>query len=145
MSKYKSQKIVIDGYTFDSKVEAKYYEQLKEAKAKGMIQSFELQPQYELIKKFTDAEGKKHRAIKYKADFAVYQFDGSVWVIDIKGMATETAKLKRKMFLSKYGYSYKLKWLVWYKGEWKEYDEVQKIRRGNKREQAAEKTTTKAN
>lgn len=130
MSKYKAEKITVDGYRFDSKVEAKFYKHLKDLKAQGLIQNFELQPSFTLIPKFEKNE-EKFRALIYKADFTIYHNKGGIEVIDIKGMATPEAKLKRKLF--NYTQSYPLKWLVWYKGEWMNYDEVQKIRRGKKK------------
>lgn len=70
-SKYKSEKITIDGIKFDSKDEGKYYEYLKKKKAKGEISNFELQPKYELIAKF-EKFGKKYRATTYTPDFLIY-------------------------------------------------------------------------
>lgn len=133
MSKYKAEKITIDGYTFDSKVEAKYYEKLKDDKAKGLIINFELQPRYELQPPFK-AKGKSYRRIEYVGDFLVYRVDGTHCVIDIKGLATETAKLKKKMFeyLNK-DKELELHWVVWNKGKWQDYDEVIKDRAKRKR------------
>ena len=130
MAKYKNEKIVVDGIKFDSKVEAKYYEKLKEDKAKGLIKNFELQPKYTLIPKF-ERNGKTYRKIEYVADFQVYDNDWNISVIDIKGLATETAKLKRKLF--EYNYpQYTLEWLVWNKGLWRDYDQVVKERKAKK-------------
>lgn len=42
------------------------------------------------------------RAITYVCDFYLIYKDGRSEVIDVKGMATPEAKLKRKMFLYKY-------------------------------------------
>jgi hypothetical protein len=119
VSKFNSNKCVIDGYTFDSKVEGKYYEKLKEDKANGLIENFELQPSYVIIPKF-ELNGKKYRETKYVGDFLIEHNDGTYEVIDIKGWATETAKLKRKMFIAKYRQGIKLTWLKWYKGDWVE-------------------------
>ena len=113
--------INIDGITFDSKVEGLYYEKLKMDKAKGLIMNFELQPKYIIQPKFIDTFGKKIQAITLKADFLIYEIDHTLTVIDIKGMATPEAKIKRKMF----DYVYpgeELKWLVWYGGQWVDYD-----------------------
>jgi len=52
MSKYKSNKITVDGYTFDSIDGYMYYEYLLSIKAKGEIINFELQPEYTLIPGF---------------------------------------------------------------------------------------------
>ena len=62
VSKYNSKKITIDGISFDSKDEAKYYEALKIRKYREEIKNFELQPKFVLregFKKF----GKTYRAI----------------------------------------------------------------------------------
>lgn len=67
-SKYGAKKIVIDGYTFDSKDEGKYYEYLKKLKSQNKILNFELQPKYELQPSFKKY-GKTHRAITYAPDF----------------------------------------------------------------------------
>ena len=137
-SKYKSKKVYIDGIMFASKDEAKYYVYLLDLKKKGLITKIELQPKYELLPKFRDYSGKNQRAIKYIADFIETYKDGTVRVIDIKGFATPDAKMKRKMFM----YRYPEVVFVWiassikYGDEygWIEYDELQTIRRKNKRE-----------
>ena len=132
MAKYKNEKANIDGYHFDSKIEAKYYEKLVSDKAKGLILNFELQPVFELQSKFRSC-GINYRAIDYKSDFRIYENNGDETIIDIKGMATAEAKMKRKMFIKLYGYKYLLKWLVWSGGEWLEYDDVVKARAKRRR------------
>jgi hypothetical protein len=62
-------------------------------------------PRYELQPAFTDASGKKHRAIVYEADFEYEDRSDVVWrvrVEDVKGAETQVFKIKRKMFLFKY-------------------------------------------
>ena len=44
----------------------------------------------------------KQRKTEYIADFALFKDDVLVEVIDVKGMPTEVAKLKAKMFRHKY-------------------------------------------
>ena len=131
MAKYKNEKITVDGYRFDSKVEAKYYEKLKDDKAKGLILNFELQPHFNLQPKYR-FNGKNIRAIEYVADFMVYYDDLWIDVIDIKGMATPEAKLKSKIY--NYLFPNPLKWIVWYGGEWVDYDDNIKARAKRKRE-----------
>jgi len=131
-SKYKAEKCVCDGYSFDSRVEMKYYEKLKDDKAKGMILNFELQPKYVLIKKFTNSFNQKIREIAYVADFVIYNLDNTETVIDIKGMANPESKLKRKLFWNIYR-GEELRWLVWHQQQWKDYDEVQSLRLQNKK------------
>lgn len=141
MSKYNAQKIVTDGILFDSKTESQFYEYLKELKAKEKILNFELQPRYLLTPAF-EKNGKKYRKAEYVADFLIYHLDGSLEVIDIKGLATETAKLKAKLFNYKYP-NLKLTWLVrnlkYGKDGWIEYDELIKVRKKNKRGSKIEK------
>lgn len=101
MSKYNSKKIVVDGITFDSKDESKYYESLKIRKSKGEIQNFELQPKFTLIEGFKK-DGKTYRAITYTPDFTIYHNDGSVEYVDVKGMTTQQGELRIKLFNWKY-------------------------------------------
>lgn len=136
MSKYHSQKIVVDGITFDSKDEAKYYEYLKLMKAKGKIQNFELQPEYELIPKFKK-HGKTYRKMTYTPDFLIYYLDGSTELIDVKGFSTQQGELRKKLFDYKYP-DVKLTWIarsLKYGNAygWIEYKELQKKRRENKK------------
>lgn len=132
MSKYNAKKVEYDGHIFDSIVERDYYIYLK---LNGLIEHIELQPRYELIPAF-----KKQRKMEYIADFEVTYLDGTVEVIDIKGMATETAKVKAKLFR----YLYQDKSLIWicrapkyyqeeHDTEWIEYEELKKVRRQRKK------------
>ncbi|MDU1585343.1 MAG: DUF1064 domain-containing protein [Clostridium sp.] len=136
MNKYLSHKTVVDGITFDSKDEAKYYEALKIRKYRGEIQNFELQPKFTLVQGFKK-NGKTYRAITYTPDFVIYHNDNSEEYIDVKGMTTQQGELRIKLFnhfyrelkLSivarnlKYGDEY----------GFIDYYELQKIRRRNRR------------
>ena len=97
MSKYLSHKTVVDGITFDSKDEAKYYEALKIRKYRGEIQNFELQPKFTLIQGFKK-NGKTYRAITYTPDFVIYHNDNSEEYVDVKGMTTQQGELRIKLF-----------------------------------------------
>lgn len=138
MSKYNSKKIVIDGITFDSKDEGKYYEHLKSLKAKGKILNFERQPKFIVNDAYTYF-GKRKRAITYTPDFTVYHLDGSMEYTDVKtlGTATQQGELRRKLFESRYN-DKKLTWVcrnLKYGDEygWIEYEALKKIRRENKK------------
>lgn len=134
MAKYGNEKVRSDGYKFDSKVEMKYYEKLKIDKAKELILNFELQPRFELMPSFK-RHGKSYRKTEYVGDFLIYRLDGSQCVIDIKGMATETAKLKKKLFEHLHiNDGLELWWLVWSGGQWLNYDDV--IKASGKRKKA---------
>lgn len=100
--KYQNHKTVIDGITFDSKLEANRYAELKVLEKAGIISQLQLQPAFELIPAFTK-NGKKHRATHYVADFMYYDNqEKKVKIEDTKGFETDVYKLKRKMFEYKY-------------------------------------------
>ena len=136
MSKYNNRKTVVDGITFDSRDEALYYEALKDLKEKGLIKDYELQPKFLLQEAFVK-DGKKYRAINYIADFRVINNDGSVYLVDIKGMLTTEFKIKMKLFNYKYPdielrlISRSLKFGNEY--GFIDYYELQKIRKQNKK------------
>lgn len=91
MSKYYSQKEIVDGITFHSKKEARRYRELKLMERAGVIKELQLQVPYTLIPKSSHG-----RAIKYIADF-VYFEDGKRVVEDTKGFRTKEYKLKKRM------------------------------------------------
>ena len=101
MSKYNNQKTRIGKYTFDSKKEAERFVFLKARLDHGEIEKLALQVPFELQPAFVDADGHKHRAIIYIADF-VY-IEAGQWIVeDVKGYKTEVYKLKKKLFDFKY-------------------------------------------
>jgi hypothetical protein len=127
ITKYGSKKVTIDGHTFDSKAEAKYYEQLKWLKQAKQITDFKLQPRYLLQEAFSK-NGKHFRKIEYVADFEVHHLDGSVEVIDVKGYETKDFLIKRKLFERLY--LYKLSVVTYDKSfGWIELDELKKLKR----------------
>ncbi|WP_443660668.1 DUF1064 domain-containing protein [Clostridium algidicarnis] len=134
-SKYGAKKITIDGITFDSKDEARYYEYLKKLKIEGKIINFELQPKYELQPGFKKMS-KTYRAITYSPDFLIYHLDDTEELIDVKGMSTQQGEMRKKMFDYKYPHL-KLTWvarsLKYGEDGWIEYDKLKKIRKENKR------------
>lgn len=90
-SKYGAIKTSVDGHVFDSKKEADYYCNLKLRLQGGDIKGFCLQPIFIL------AEG-----LKYKADFIVFNNDGTTEIIDVKGFKTKEYTTKKKVFEDKY-------------------------------------------
>ena len=135
MSKYNSQKITVDGITFDSKDEAKYYKVLKDLKAKEEILNFELQPKFVLQEGFKK-NGKTYKQITYKADFRVYMLDGSSYVVDVKGMLTDVFALKLKLYNARYNEELKLMCRNLKYGNdygFIDYYELQKIRKNNRK------------
>ena len=100
-NKYNNKKTIVDGIKFDSEMESHYYIYLKHLKEIGEVVDFILQPTY-LLQEGFNLNGKRIRAITYKADFKVIYKDGHEEVIDVKGKLTEEFKIKRKMLLYKY-------------------------------------------
>ena len=98
--KYNAKKVKVDGIEFDSKKEANRYFELKMLERAGKIKELKLQPKF-LLQDGFERDGKKYRAIFYIADFE-YIKDGKRIVEDVKGVRTQTYKLKKKMFLKKY-------------------------------------------
>ena len=98
--KYGNAKVIVDGIKFDSKLEAKTYQDLQYLVKAKKIEGLELQKTFVLQPSFK-CNGKTERAITYKADF-YYKQDGKEYCIDAKGFRTEVFKIKRKMFLFKY-------------------------------------------
>lgn len=96
----------VDGIVFASLKEMRRYCELKTLLKAGQITDLEYQVPFILQEGFV-FEGKKIRPIKYVADF-VYQESGKLVVEDTKGVQTPIFKLKRKMFIKRYGYDLKL-------------------------------------
>ena len=97
MTKYNAKKTDVGGLTFDSKKEAKRYEELRLLARAGEIQYLELQKVYVLIPKQNG-----ERACKYIADF-VYMENGKQVVEDVKGKRTPVYIIKRKLMLHVHG------------------------------------------
>lgn len=102
-SKYNAAKVTLDGHRFDSRREARRYEELKQMEAAGKIAQLELQPRFELQPAFR-YRGEAVRKIEYVADFRYLDYErGGLVVEDVKGMRTDVYRLKKKLFLAKYG------------------------------------------
>ena len=99
--KYNNKRIEIDGYTFDSKLEADFYQRLKPLVKSGKIKELKIHPRYLLQEGFTK-NGKRYQPIFYIADFEALYDDGTVVIYDTKGMRTEVYKIKRKLFEYRY-------------------------------------------
>lgn len=96
-SKYKAIKTTIDGIKFDSKKEAKRYQELKLLQKVNYIKDLKLQVPFVLIEK-----SQYGRQIKYVADFT-YIENGELVVEDTKGFKTDVYKLKKRLLAEKYG------------------------------------------
>nr|WP_278434289.1 DUF1064 domain-containing protein [Brucella anthropi] len=96
-NKYGAKKTMLDGITFDSKAEARYYAQLKQREKAGEVHSVELQRPYVLsVDGFLIAT--------YKADFSFWDHvEERQRVIDVKRVVTPVFRLKQKMMKAIYG------------------------------------------
>ncbi len=102
-TKFNAVKVEYDGRKFDSKLECNIYKVLKERLTPNFKIGF--QPSFVLQEKF-EFNGHIIRPITYKADFVIYKDSETEAkaVIDAKGMETNEFKIKRKLFIRKYGY-----------------------------------------
>jgi hypothetical protein len=132
MSKYRNKKTEIDGVVFDSKIEARYYELLKEREEQGEILFFRLQPRY-LLQEAFKKDGRSFRKIDYVADFEVHHLDGSIETVDIKGFITTDFAIKRKLFEKKYPHKLSLVTFVKKHGGWITLDDLNRERKKAKK------------
>lgn len=101
-SKYHNMPTVVAGIRFDSKKEARRYEYLMQQLQGGAICDLRLQQDFTLQEAYTTPEGRRVRAIRYRADF-VYTVcaTGKRVIEDAKGRRTDVYQLKRKMMAEK--------------------------------------------
>lgn len=103
MNKYFNKKVIVDGIKFDSKKEAKRFQELMILKKTKLIKELELQKVFELQPKYTNNKGEHIRAITYKADFFYYDNHLKQYIVeDTKGFKTDVYKLKKKLFEYQY-------------------------------------------
>ena len=116
VSKYHSRKITVGGITFDSKREARRYQELYFQQRAGEISGLELQKRFELIpaqyetfarygkkgQRLKDGQRCIEKAVVYVADFT-YQRNGETVVEDSKGFRTKDFIIKRKLMLWVHG------------------------------------------
>lgn len=107
-SKYGAQEDNRGKLRFDSKKEARRFDELSMEMAAGAIRDLRLQVEFTLQPAYTTTAGERVRAVRYLADFTYYRFDGSAWqyvVEDVKSRATrtETYRIKRKLMVERLG------------------------------------------
>lgn len=107
---------------FDSKKEARRFDELVVLLRAGKIRNLKLQAQYTLQESYITETGERVRAIRYVADFAYERrhieaskdkggnYDSPIWVPvveDVKSKATRTAKyeMKKKLLRERFGLS----------------------------------------
>lgn len=96
-SKFRSVKTVVDGITFDSKLEARRWNELRMLESSGAITALQRQVPFEMT-----VNG--HSICTYRADF-VYTLTetGERIVEDAKGVMTPEFRLKAKLMEACYG------------------------------------------
>ena len=96
-NKYRNEKVVAEGQTFDSKKEYYRFCDLKLLERAGEISDIKRQVKFELIPK---QQGE--RAVNYVADFVYKDKRGNTVVEDTKGVRTKEYIIKRKLLLYRY-------------------------------------------
>ena len=97
---------------FDSQREARRYDNLMAWQKTGEIKDLRLQVDFTLQEPYTDTEGRRVRAIRYRADFTYLRRlmgrEGHTWALvveDVKSRGTRTKDylLKRKLMKERFG------------------------------------------
>ena len=90
---------------FDSQKEARRYDHLTLRQQAGEIHDLRLQVDFTLQEAYTDLEGRRVRAIRYRADFTYRERDGRMVVEDVKSKPTRTREylIKRKLMKERRG------------------------------------------
>lgn len=137
-----ARKTVVDGITFDSLTESKYYNILLRKLQEGQIKDFSRQPHFVLMPDF-QYFGKNILGAGYTADFKIIHHDDSEEIIEIKGYADDLYLYRVKLF--KYlNQGLKLTELSEYpknSGNFVTLDELKKIKSSEKRAKDAAKKT----
>lgn len=95
--KYGAKKVKLDGYTFDSKAEAKRYGELKLLEKNGEIDALIVHPRY-----IIEINGDKICTVVL--DFSYLRIGRGGWTReDVKGMDNPLSRLKRKLVEAQYG------------------------------------------
>lgn len=101
--KYHATPTVVDGLRFDSKAEARRYEQLQLLVRAGVIRDLQRQVPFPITVVNLET-GELIPVGTWRADFVYVQVaDGARVVEDSKGVRTETYKLKKRLIEAQYG------------------------------------------
>ena len=96
-NKYNAKKVKLDGFTFDSQLEAKHYWKLREAQKSGKISDLKIHPKYPIIIN-------KQKICDVVLDFEYIQ-DAQTHYVDVKGFYTSESKLRHKLLKAVYGHN----------------------------------------
>jgi hypothetical protein len=100
--KYGAKRETIDGVNFDSRREAKRYQELKLMLRAGEIHDLRLQPRYPLFFGGTPIKTPTGRTAAYIADFEYITREGTLKVEDVKGYDNKLGQFKRAVFTAIY-------------------------------------------
>lgn len=105
-AKHHNEKVTTQsGLKFDSKLEERRFNVLALQLAAGNISDLKLQPEFTLQEAYTTPEGKRVRAVRYRADFSYYRDDALV-VEDTKSAHTRKLpvyRMKSKLMQERLG------------------------------------------
>lgn len=99
--KYANRRVEIDGQTFDSKAEARYWGHLQIRLKAGEIRNLRRQVPFELAPAVVIG-GRKRPPLRYIADF-VWEEGGKTVVADVKGAVPEAYRIKRHLLKAVHG------------------------------------------
>lgn len=102
-----TERVAEDGTVihFDSQKEARRYDALILRLRAGEIRDLRLQVDFTLQEAYTDENGHRVRAVRYRADFTYKDQEGRLAVEDVKSRPTRTREylLKRKLMKERLG------------------------------------------
>jgi len=103
-NKFQNQKTEVNGITFDSKLEADRFQQLKLMELAGEITNLRLQVEFQIFQGYINPDtGEKTKSSNYVGDFMYTDIhEHKVIVEDTKGIETPDFKLKWKLVQSQY-------------------------------------------
>lgn len=97
-TKYRAVKTWADGFPFDSRLEADYYQRLKLLVRAGALDGFLFHGKMLLV----SGTGPEHRGVAYETDFVLLKPDGTYEIVDTKGVETPEFKQKMKLVRERY-------------------------------------------
>ncbi len=102
-TKYKNDKVVVDGISYDSRKEANRYQELLILEKLGEITELKRQVSFKLLPTQKINGKVVERSVNYVADFTYLDADGQYIVEDTKGFKTKDYIMKRKLMLYIHG------------------------------------------
>lgn len=99
-ARYPNLKVQVDGFTFHSKHEAQYWQELRLREKAGEITGLVRQVPFDLVT--VNSAGDRIVVATYIADMTFYE-DGKLVVADAKGHLTQIYRMKRKWLEAQLG------------------------------------------